>query len=51
MRCGDGRIVVTAAKKCGVKTVGFDINPERVSESIANVKSNRVEHLVSVSLC
>ena len=46
--CGDGRIVVTAAKKYGVKAVGFDINPERVSESIANVKSNKVEHLVTI---
>lgn len=46
--CGDGRIVVTAAKKYGVKAVGFDINPERVDESIANVKSNKVEHLVTI---
>ena len=30
--CGDGRIVVTAAKKYGVKAVGFDINPERIKE-------------------
>ncbi|HOB97996.1 MAG TPA: methyltransferase domain-containing protein [Verrucomicrobiota bacterium] len=46
--CGDGRIVVTAAKKYGVKAVGFDINPERVRESIANVRSNKVEHLVTI---
>lgn len=46
--CGDGRIVVTAAKKYGVKAVGFDINPERVKESLANVKSNKVEHLVTI---
>lgn len=46
--CGDGRIVVTAAKKYGVKAVGFDINPERVQESLANVKSNQVEHLVTI---
>ena len=25
--CGDGRIVVTAAKKYGVKAMGFDIRP------------------------
>ena len=25
--CGDGRIVVTAAKTYGVKAVGFDIDP------------------------
>ncbi len=32
--CGDGRIVVTAAKKYGVKAIGFDINPVRVKESL-----------------
>jgi len=46
--CGDGRIVVTAAKKYGVKCVGFDIDPERIKESIANVKSNKVERLVTI---
>ena len=46
--CGDGRIVVTAAKKYGVKATGFDINPERVKESLENVKSNKVEHLVTI---
>jgi len=46
--CGDGRIVVTAAKKFGVKAIGFDINPVRVKESLDNVKSNKVEHLVTI---
>lgn len=46
--CGDGRIVVTAAKKYGVKAIGFDIDPKRVQESLANVKSNKVEHLVTI---
>ncbi len=46
--CGDGRIVVTAAKKFGVKAYGFDIDPERIKESLANVKSNKVEHLVTI---
>lgn len=46
--CGDGRIVVTAAKKYGVKAVGFDISRERVQESLANVKANKVEHLVTI---
>ncbi|MHC4603787.1 MAG: 50S ribosomal protein L11 methyltransferase, partial [Planctomycetota bacterium] len=44
--CGDGRIVVTAAKKFGCKAVGFDIDPQRVKESLANVKKNNVGHLV-----
>jgi SAM-dependent methyltransferase len=46
--CGDGRIVVTAAKKYGVKAIGFDINPVRVKESLENVRSNKVEHLVTI---
>lgn len=46
--CGDGRIVVTAAKKYGVKAVGFDIDPQRVREALENVRSNKVEHLVTI---
>jgi hypothetical protein len=46
--CGNGRIVVTAAKKYGVKAVGFDINPERIKESWENVKENHVENLVTI---
>ena len=45
--CGDGRIVVTAAKKYGCKAVGFDIDPERIKESLDNVKKNKVEDLVT----
>ena len=40
--CGDGRIVVAAAKR-GAKATGWDINPERVKEAEANVKKNKVE--------
>jgi uncharacterized protein (TIGR03000 family) len=46
--CGDGRIVVTAAKKYGAKGVGVDLNPERIKESLANVKKNEVEDLVKI---
>lgn len=46
--CGDGRIVVTAAKKYGVKAVGFDIDPERIKEARENVRTNKVEHLVTI---
>ncbi len=46
--CGDGRIVVTAAKKYGVKAMGYDIDPQRVQESLDNVRSNHVEHLVTI---
>lgn len=48
--CGDGRIVVTAAKRYGVKAIGFDIDPERVKESRDNVKKGGVERLVTIEL-
>lgn len=31
--CGDGRFVVTAAKKYGTRGVGIDIDPKRIQES------------------
>ncbi len=46
--CGDGRIVVTAAKKFGVKAVGFDIDPQRVKEARANIQKNNVADLVTI---
>ena len=46
--CGDGRIVVAAAQRYGVKAVGVDINPERVMESRANAVTAGVENLVSI---
>ena len=46
--CGDGRIPVTAAKKYGVKAVGFDVDPQRIKESNANVEKNGVGKLVTI---
>jgi SAM-dependent methyltransferase len=46
--CGDGRIVVTAAKKYGAHGVGFDLNPERVEEARENVRAAGVESLVTI---
>jgi SAM-dependent methyltransferase len=48
--CGDGRIVITAAKTYGAHAVGIDIDPERIKESRANAKAAGVEHLVSFKL-
>jgi hypothetical protein len=45
---GDGRIVVTAAKKYGVKAIGFEIDPERIKESRENIKKAGVEDLVEI---
>ncbi len=44
--CGDGRIVITAAKTYGAHAVGVDINPERVAEARENAKKAGVENLV-----
>jgi SAM-dependent methyltransferase len=48
--CGDGRIVITAAKKYGARGVGVDIDPTRVAESEANARKAGVEKLVSFKL-
>ena len=48
--CGDGRIVITAAKKYGARGVGVDIDPERIKESQANAKKQGVENLVTFKL-
>jgi precorrin-6B methylase 2 len=45
---GDGRIVVTAAKKYGVKAIGFEIDPERIRESTENIKKAGVGDLVEI---
>jgi len=44
--CGDGRIVIAAAKKYGAHGVGIDIDPERIKEAEANARQEGVEKLV-----
>src|SRR5215831_395566 len=39
--CGDGRIVIAAAKDFGAHGVGIDINPVRISEAKENAKKSR----------
>jgi tRNA G37 N-methylase Trm5 len=48
--CGDGRLVITAAKKYGATGVGVDIDPERIAESKANAKKEGVEGRVEFRL-
>jgi len=36
--CGDGRFVITAAKKYGARGIGIDIDPERIKESYQNAR-------------
>jgi SAM-dependent methyltransferase len=45
---GDGRIVVTAAKKYGVRAIGFEIDPQLIKESTENNKKAGVGHLVEI---
>ncbi|MBL8941721.1 MAG: 50S ribosomal protein L11 methyltransferase [Myxococcales bacterium] len=46
--CGDGRLVIAAAKTYGARAVGFDLDPERVAEARANVEKAKVGHLVTI---
>jgi SAM-dependent methyltransferase len=46
--CGDGRIVIAAAKKYGARAVGIEIDPQLVEQAKENVKKGRVEHLVTI---
>jgi trans-aconitate methyltransferase len=43
---GDGRIVITAAKKYGARGVGIDIDPDRIAESRRNARNAGVGDLV-----
>lgn len=44
--CGDGRIVIAAAKNFGARGVGIDINPQRIAEANANAKKAGVQDKV-----
>lgn len=44
--CGDGRIVIEAAKAVGARGVGIDINPVRIKEANDNARKAGVENLV-----
>jgi outer membrane protein assembly factor BamB len=46
--CGDGRIVVTAAKKYDCKAVGYDLDQECVRLAQESVKKEGVEKLVRI---
>jgi precorrin-6B methylase 2 len=46
--CGNGRIVVMAAKKYGCKAFGFDVDPQRIKESNESVDANGVGDLVTI---
>ena len=45
---GDGRIVITAAKKFGCRAVGFEVDPELVELSRSKAKEAMVDSKVSI---
>ena len=46
--CGDGRMVVMAAKKYGCKAVGFEIVPKLIAEGRQLAKKRKVDDLVKI---
>lgn len=44
--CGDGRIVITAAKQIGARGVGIDIDPQRIAEAEKNAEAAGVTRRV-----
>ena len=44
--CGDGRIVITAAKEYGAHGIGVDIDPERIKEANENAQKEGVANIV-----
>jgi SAM-dependent methyltransferase len=45
--CGDGRIVVAAAKRFGIRAVGIDVDPERIAAAMALAQREGVENQVT----
>jgi cyclopropane fatty-acyl-phospholipid synthase-like methyltransferase len=43
---GDGRILIQAAKKYGVRGVGIDMNPKLVADATRKAAEEKVSHLV-----
>ena len=48
--CGDGKIVIAAAKKYGARAVGIDIDPARIREANANATAAGVSDRVKFIL-
>jgi len=44
--CGDGRIVIAAAKEYGTRGIGVDIDPARIKEANQNARKEGVANMV-----
>jgi SAM-dependent methyltransferase len=46
--CGDGRMVITAAKKHGCRGIGYEIVPKLLAEGRKLAERRKVDHLVKI---
>ena len=46
--CGDGRILISAAEKCGARGVGVDVDARLLADCRINARTAGVEHLVEI---
>ncbi|KAI9911932.1 hypothetical protein PsorP6_008870 [Peronosclerospora sorghi] len=46
--CGDGRLLIEAARRFGVRAVGVEIDPERVQQARTAAEMSGLGHLVTV---
>ena len=46
--CGDGRIVIAAARDYGARSVGIELNPETLAKARASLARSGLSHLVRV---
>lgn len=46
--CGDGRVLITAARKFGAKAVGVELSDKLVEQAKAAIRDSKVEDLASV---
>jgi ribosomal protein L11 methylase PrmA len=47
--CGDGRMVIEAARKHGARGIGFDLDSDLLEQAQANARAAGVDHLVTFS--
>lgn len=46
--CGDGRIVITAAKRYGCRGIGYEYDPKIAETARENARAEKVDHLVKI---
>jgi ubiquinone/menaquinone biosynthesis C-methylase UbiE len=46
--CGDGRVVIAAAARCGARGVGVDIDPDRIAEAATQARQAGVSDRITL---